>query len=267
METYNTTKQLLINTALPLNTRTYSFVPHERVIDLTLNAIDKAGFILDTETYSASKEGEVAVGKYTIKNIANDDMQLQIAWLNSYNKTKRLTYGIGNQVFICQNGMISADMGYFKKKHQGDIQEFTPLAITEYIKRAEDTFITMQKELEIMKQVEVSRRICSELLGRAVIEEEFITTTQLNIVKRELSSPTYDYKAPGSIYELYQFVTYSLKQIHPSLWMNAHVKAHKFFTTEANVIPSYKSSDNRLLELIGEPVDTQMSWLDMIPRT
>ena len=265
METYNTTKQLLINTALPETTRTYKCVEHERVMDLTLNAIDKAGFILDAETYTAASGGLIATGKYTIKNIADDEMQLQIAWLNSYNKKKSLTYGIGNQVFICQNGSISADMGYFKKKHQGEIQEFTPIATTEYIKRAEDTFVTMQKEREEMKQIEVSRRICAELLGRAVIEEEFITTTQLNIIKNELYSPTYDYGCPGSIYELYQFTTFALKGIHPSLWMKNHIGAHTFFTKEANIIPTFK--ENRMLELIGDPVDTQMSRLDMIPRT
>lgn len=236
METYNTTRELLINTELPALTRTYSPVAHERVMDLTLNAISNAGFILDKEMYSSAKEGNVATGRYTIKSVHDDEMQLQIAWLNSYDKSKRLTWGVGVSVFICLNGMVSADMGYFKKKHQGEIQEYTPKTITEYVKRAEDTFITLQQERESMKQVEISKRISAELLGRAVIENEFITTTQLNIIKKELEHPTHDYGAPNSMWELYQFCTYSLKYIHPSLWMNNHLEAHSFFTTEAGLI-------------------------------
>src|SRR6478609_5703328 len=115
-QVYSTTKQLLLGAAVPEKTRTYIPFSHERVIDLTLEGIEKAGFKLDKELYSSVKEGVVATGKYVIKNVADEEMQLQIAWLNSYNKSKRLTWGIGGVVRICMNGMISADMGAFKKK-------------------------------------------------------------------------------------------------------------------------------------------------------
>ena len=99
-KTYSTTKQLLISAELPATTRTYKCIPHQQVIDCTLEAIDKAGLVLSSERYSSSKEGKIATGRYAIKSVADNEMQLQIAWLNSYNKTKRLTYGIGAQVFI-----------------------------------------------------------------------------------------------------------------------------------------------------------------------
>lgn len=235
-KTYSTTKQLLLSATLPESTRTYKCIPHQQVIDCTLEAIDKAGLVLSSETYSSAKDGKIATGKYTIKSVADNEMQLQIAWLNSYNKTKRLTYGIGAQVFICQNGMVSADMGFFKKKHQGGIQEFTPLAIVEYVKQAEEVFKRLQDEREKMKQVQLTKRVIAELLGRAVVEEEFITTTQLNIVKREMEHPTHDYGAPNTMWEVYNFCSYAMKELHPSLWMGSHLKAHSFFTTEAGII-------------------------------
>ena len=234
-KTYSTTKQLLISAEIPATTRTYKAVPHQQVIDCTLEALDKAGLILSSETYSSAKDGQIATGKYTIKSVADNEMQLQIAWLNSYNKTKRLTYGIGAQVFICQNGMVSADMGFFKKKHQGEIQEFTPLAIIEYVKQAEEVFKRLQDEREKMKQVQLTKRVIAELLGRAVIEEEFITTTQLNIVKRELKHPTHDYGAANTMWETYNHVSFSMKELHPSLWMGSHLKAHEFFVKEAGL--------------------------------
>lgn len=235
-KTYSTTKQLLINAEIPTDTRTYRAVPHQQVIDCTLEAIDKAGLVLSSETYSSSKEGNVALGKYTIKSVADTEMQLQIAWLNSYNKTKKLTYGVGASVLICQNGLISADMGFFRKKHQGGIQEFTPLAIVEYVKQAEDVFKKLQDEREKMKQVQLTKRVIAELMGRAVMEEEFITTTQLNIVKKEMEHPTHDYGAPNSMWELYNFVSFAAKELHPSLWMNSHLKMHSFFTAESGII-------------------------------
>lgn len=234
--TYTTTKQLLINTALPELTRTYKPVSHQEVMDLTLNSIYNAGYILDKESYQSTSEGQVAVGRYTIKSVADSEMQLQIAWLNSYNRTKKLTWGLGVQVFICQNGVISADMGSFKKKHQGEIQEYTPRAITEYIKQAEDVFTKLQVEREQMKQVEIDPRIISTLLGRMFYEEEFITSTQLNIIKRELSVPSFDYGCSNSLWNLYQDTTFSLKDIHPSLWMKNHLAAHQFFSEASDML-------------------------------
>lgn len=236
MENYKTAKDILLTTEIPLESRTYKPVAHAEVIDLTMNALNRAGFKLETETYSSFKRGNVAVGKYTISNIADSEMQLQIAWLNSYDKSKRLTWGVGSQVFICQNGCISADMGAFKKKHQGEIQTFTPSFITEYVKRAQDTFEKMIKQREEMKQIALSKRIQSELIGRMYLEEEIITSTQLNIIKDEMKKPSFDYKCEGSMWELYNHCTLALKNSHPSNWMKAHMETHSFFVNEAGIL-------------------------------
>ncbi len=137
--------------------------------------------------------------------------------------------------------MISGDFGAFKKKHVGEIQTFTPQAITDYIKSAEEAFKRIQVEREAMKQIEVDKRIISELIGRLYIEEELIQSTQLNIIQRELKKPTHNYGAEGSLWELYQFTTFSMKEIHPRLWMENHMDVHKFFTEQAGIIlPSKK---------------------------
>jgi hypothetical protein len=129
-------------------------------------------------------------------------------------------------------------MGAFKKKHQGVIQDFTPGAISEYIKQAGDSFISMQKEREEMKQIEITKRIKAELIGRMMIEESFITSTQMNIIMRELDAPTHDYNAKDSLWELYNYTTFAMKESHPTLWMDTHMKAHSFFVNESGSIIS-----------------------------
>ena len=229
-----TTKRLLLDAPIPRQTRTYKPISHSQLIDLTSESIYEAGFELDTEVYSSAREGMVANGKFTIKNVADKEMQLQIGWQNSYDKSLSLKFAIGTKIFICSNGMVVGDYGTFKKKHQGEIQTFTPNAITEYIKRAGDMFTKMQQEREVMKTVKVDKRIQAELIGRMIIEEQFIESTQLNIIRKELDNPTHNYDAPDSLWELYQFTTFSMKEVHPSLWMNNHIEAHTFFT-EASV--------------------------------
>jgi hypothetical protein len=80
MEVYNTTKELILNTPVPAQTRTYKPVSHGQLIDLTLDGISKAGFILDKQTYSAAANGQIANGRFSISNVADSEMQLQVGW-------------------------------------------------------------------------------------------------------------------------------------------------------------------------------------------
>ena len=259
-KTYSTTKYFLTGTDLPKETRTYKPVSHGQLIDLTLESIHQAGFKLDTETYSAAREGNIANGKFTISNVADKEMQLQIGWQNSYDKSLSLKFAIGTQVFICQNGMVSGDYGAFKKKHQGDVQEFTPAAIVEYIKSAGEGFRKMQGDRELMKHVQIDAQVTAELVGRMILEKEFIESTQLNIIKRELRNPTYDYGAPQSLWELYQYTTYAMKEVHPTLWMGNHIDAHDFFVTATGELNS--KSINIGFE--ASPIKRQLTIFDQL---
>lgn len=236
IKTYQVSQTKLVEVTPPVDTRTYRAISHNQLIDLTLEGIHNSGFQLGRQYYSMARNGNVANGRYTITNVADSEMQIQIGWQNSYDKSITLKWAMGVHIFICSNGCISGDMGAFKKKHQGSIQEYTPQAIAEYIKTAAEVFVGLQKQREEMKQIEMTKRTIAQLLGRMVIENEIITTTQLNIIEREMKHPTHDYGAKNSMWEIYQFVTYSMKDIHPTLWMDTHIKAHDFFTNEAGII-------------------------------
>ena len=232
-KTYNTTKGLITSALVPAQTRTYKPVSHSQLIDLTLNGIQAAGFKLDKETYSSAKDGQIANGRFSISNVADSEMQLQIGWQNSYNRSMSLKFAIGTRILVCSNGCVSGDFGAFKKRHKGDIQDFTPGAITDYIKSAGDSFKIMQQQREQMKQVEITKRTKAELIGRMMIEEQFICSSQLNIIRKEMSSPTHDYGAKDSLWELYNYTTFAMKETHPSQWMESHIKAHAFFNDYA----------------------------------
>jgi len=249
MENYNTARGMLLAAPVPQQTRTYKPVSHAQLMDLTLESIHQAGFTLDQERYTSARDGKVANGKFTIKNVADSEMQLQIGWQNSYDKSLSLKFAIGTRIFICENGCVSGDYGAFKHKHVGEIQTFTPQAITDYILDAGEAFARMQSERESMKQIVLDRRAQAELIGRMIIDEQFIESTQLNIIKRELEKPTHNYGAENSLWELYQFTTFSMKEVHPSLWMNNHIDAHAFFLDAAGLVTKPIHKPARQLEL------------------
>jgi hypothetical protein len=61
---------------------------------------------------------------------------------------------------------------------------------------------------------------------------------QVNQIAAELTNPTYDYGAPGSMWELYQFATQTMKNTHPRFWMDTHMRTHKFFVNESGILVS-----------------------------
>ena len=260
--TYKSTKSELVKISLPEETKSYRPITHEQLIDLTLNSIQGAGFELEKEWYQSARDGQIATGHYTIKNIADSEMQLMVGWQNSYNKQVSLKFALGTYLLICANGACSSDMGNFKRKHTGDVQEFTPKTIEEYIRTAGETFIQMQKQRDKMKEIQLTKRVQAELIGRLFAEENIIESTQLNIIKRELSHPTHNYGAPNSLWELFQFATFSAKDIHPSLWMKEHLAINKFFVSEAGLFIPAPTSINPLSES-SEVAPNQMSIYDI----
>ena len=101
-----------------------------------------------------------------------------------------------------------------------------------------------------MKQVQITKRTKAELVGRMMLEEQFITSTQLSIISRELKAPTHDYNAKDSLWELYNYTTFAMKETHPSQWMESHIKAHKFFNDYAyDQSAPWESEEKALIQL------------------
>ena len=235
--TWLTPKSRLFMAPLPVETRTYKPVSHRELSDVTLEAIHDAGFKLGTHKYTSAKEGLIANGRYTITDVADSEMQLEIGWQNSYDKSLSLKFAIGTRIMICDNGCVSGDLGSFKKKHMGEVKEYAPSQIAEEIKKAGETFRLIQNQREEMKLFEVDDRTRAELVGRMFIEQDLISSTQMNIIKRELKDPTFDYASKNSLWELYQHTTFAMRELHPSLWMQNHMKIHDFFSKDSSFTP------------------------------
>lgn len=225
-------KDILLAAATPASTKSYSPVSHKDVMNFTLEQIDKAGLKLVTERYSANKDGMIGMGFYHIEGFGDAEMGMELAWQNSLDKSLSLKWAIGGRVFICSNGMVRGDIGTFKRKHTGTVLDEYAEAVKRYVGDAEMHFAKLLADKEMMKGINVSPRKVAEMLGRMYIEKDILNATQLNIVKRELTKPTFDYKADGTLWQLYNHCTVALKEAHPLHHMNQHTDLHEFVTKE-----------------------------------
>jgi hypothetical protein len=236
-------RNIMLSAPIPKETKTYKPVSHQELIDLTLESIYQSGYKLEKQTYSTARQGNVANGRYTISNVGDSEMKLQIGWQNSYDRSLALKFALGTSIIICSNGMVKGDHGAFRKKHQGDIQTFTPAAISEYIKGGGDAFEDLQKDRDMLKQYAATEKVQAEMIGSLFLQEEIISSSQMNIIKKELKAPTHNYGAEGSMWELYNNVTFAMKQSHPSDWMQDHIDVHNFFINRTNNITQEMQAD------------------------
>lgn len=231
-----TTRENLLLAPIPKQTSTYKPISHSQLIDLSLEGIAKAGFVVESEIYESRKHGQVASGKYLIKGIGDNEMQLQAVWQNSYDKSLPLKFVIGAMVLVCTNGMISMRaMNEYRHKHLSDVQEISPLIIPEHIKGAGEVFMGLQGDRDLMKGIEISKKVQAELIGKMFLEQEFINNVQLNILKKEFETPHFNYNAKNTLWEMYNFTTYAIGGFNPT-WIQDHVKAHDFFMEYAEEV-------------------------------
>lgn len=229
---WRTPKRRLFSTPVPEETRTYKPVSHKQLAKATLQAIKDAGFELGVEEYYSAKEGLVATARYTINDVRDEDMQLEIGWQNSYDKTLSLKFAIGTRIMICENGCVSGNFGSFARKHMADIQTFAPDEMKESILSAAEIFNDIKRDKDIMKTYIIGKDKQFELAGKLFFVNDAFGSTQLNIVNEQIKRPSFDYGAEGSIWEIYQHVTFAMRELHPRLWMEAHIEIHQYFLEE-----------------------------------
>lgn len=229
LESTQEIKDFLFGVKVPETTTTYKPIPHRKLVELTLESIEKTGLTLKNERYIVAKDGLEASGIYSIGNVMDSEMGLMVAWQSSYNKHLPLKFAVGAEIFVCSNGCVRGDMGNFRRKHMGDVVELTPTIIEDFLKEARQTFNVLIKDKEHLKTVKMDSIDRAALLGDMFFNHSLITPTQLNVVKREIISPTFNYNAEDSAWEVLQHITYAMKEATPATWMRRHHNVHKYF--------------------------------------
>ena len=229
-KTIFTTKDILVNTALPQHGGRYTVIPHSWVIQKAKDELAKHGFTVKHELYKSTLNGEVAQGMYLLDNSADPDMGMMFAWSNSYDKSRRFKCAIGAHVFVCMNGVISGDMASFSRKHTGTADQEAAEMIEYQVSKASVYFDQLLSDKDELSQKLITKRTQAEIIGRLFLEEKALTLTQLGIVEREIKNyDSSDFGDPDSAWALYNHVTHSLKESHPSIYLENHQKVHKVF--------------------------------------
>lgn len=228
-----TTEEYLKSTPLPVHGSSYTVIPHSTIIDHVKYELGSKGFEIEKEQYRSNHNANIASGVYYINHGNDPDMKMMFAWSNSYDKTVKFKCSIGSYVFVCMNGVLRGDIGNASRKHTGSALSDALGFIDSQISVADQEYNFLVNDKNMLKNIILTNKEKSELLGRLFLEEEILTLTQTGIVQKELKKPSFLYNAdPDSAWALYNHVTHALKESHPTSYLDDHGKVHQFFINE-----------------------------------
>ncbi len=264
-----TTQVFLENQPLPNHGKSYTVVSHKEVIENTKKLLEDSGFTIRRELYRANMNAQVAQGVYHIypsrsidDNIVNEnELGMMFAWTNSYDRSKSFQCAIGAYVMVCSNGMMCGDMMNFKRKHTGTAGHDIAMQLSNQIKNGEKHYTRILNDRDSLKNVTLTNREQSELLGRLFADDEIITSSQVSIIKKEMKKPSFNYDClDDNAWAFYNHVTHSLKVSPPRDWMQDSQNFHDFMMNE--VVAKQPVSAKSDLDWENVVVNSNISEID-----
>jgi len=229
------TRELIYSIPIPKKTESYSPVSNRAIVSKIERRLHENNMEIENEKYNIGRSGNQVIGLMSIRHNDNKDIGMQIAWRNSYDKSKTIAFVAGGHAWICMNGMIIGEVQYIRK-HIGDVVQELSNKIKIVISQLKERFVQTVNYAERMKKVVVEKRLMAELAGRLFIEHEIITAQQLSIIKHEILLPTFEDFKYNNLWSFYNHVTFSLKDAHPDKYLIQHTNFHKFIEKEFELV-------------------------------
>lgn len=227
--------QELIDIPVPRATDTYSPVPHKELIAEIYKTLKNNGLDIHSKSFRGNRAGTQLVGTFDLTETGPDqDIGYRLTFRNSYDKSMSVGFFAGAVVKVCSNGLMvsTGDSKVFVRKHTGAVMQEVRERISTSINALAPVMQKTMEHASAMKEIEVDRKAASELCGRMFVEQDIINSTQLNIIKREIHSPSYEVFKTSNLWSFYNHVTHALKNAHPTNFVDQHLMVHKFVETE-----------------------------------
>jgi len=259
------TKAHLISIDLPIHGDSYTVISHESVIDYVFTELATAGFVVTTEDYRATADGQIAQGIYKLNYNNDPELNMMFAWTNSYNKQVRFKCGVGAYINNTGTVMVCGDMGSWARKHTGTADTETIATIKEQIAGAQMYYDQLVSDKEQMKTIVLNKRRQAQMLGILFAEYQIITTEQASMIRNQMDRPSHIYDDSNSLWAFYNYVTIALQHSHPKTWMEDQRVLHYFMSSINNFAVAAPVVVPVVIEAEVDQVDpNQISLLDQI---
>lgn len=225
----NFTEDISVLTLAPVppSTDTYSAVSHIDIHNTVLAKLAERNIEIQKVQFKSNRRGTQVIATYFLDS---DDSEFggMLATRNSYDKTHSVAICAGTSVYICGNGAVMGEMKFIKR-HVGEVNNQLESAIEEQLNKVSQMISNTRTLKEDLDSKTFDSYLAGAVIGNLYLKG-VLNTTQLEIVKNELSEPSFDYGVElESMWALFNHVTHSLKKSAPYNYFENHIETIKFF--------------------------------------
>lgn len=260
------TEEYLRKTQLPVATKSYTVISHGDIIDAVREILAKHGFIITSELYKAECNGDVALGFMQIETQDDPDMAMTFNWTNSYNKTVRFSCSIGGFIYDNQVPFVSANNQVsWNRKHTGTALEETMEVIEAMVASADEHFAQIVDMKNKFKSIDVSRKEYAKLMGLLYFDKKVISSTQVEVIKKEYDKPSFDYTDKGTLWEVYKMIMFGIVDQAPKNWYRQQLDINSYVQVLFNIASIELENETQATELDLDVVndDSEEQVLDI----
>lgn len=220
-----TTLYELAQVPVPPKTETYCPLPHteanEHVLEQARTILAPHGFEFGEPIYRSYRDGNVAIAQLPF-DFTMPGLQLQVQWVNSYNKMFRFTMTVALMVKACSNGMhLSQGTVVKARMHTTNIlRDLNPLIIDalETAPGVYETGVDLVKEWNLDP---VADHEAHDLILQAR-RRDIIGPSLIEPVLQNWIAPPHDEFVTGTRWALYNAFTEAMKGLGPEKTIEAH---------------------------------------------
>ena len=221
----------------PEKTESFQPIPHFGLVELTREAIGRAGLSISQEEHSLARGGQRYFGGFALSglDITGADRQIVLGLRNAHDKSFAASICVGNRMMVCENLCFSSDIK-LARRHTTNIMTDLPRVLADAVGRVVSHWNDMGNRIESYKQTEITRDRAADLLIDLVDSKAFPAREIYNAVQ-EFRNPRHEEFKGGSLWTLYNSVTENLKNSDLSKLPFRTMQTQSIFDKVAKHIP------------------------------
>jgi len=226
--------EALANETTPEATETHTPIAHSDLVDMTRDAIGRAGFEVTEEEHALARGGLRYFGGFALKgqDISGEDRQIVLGLRNAHDKSFAASIAAGNQMMVCENLCFSSDVK-LARRHTTNILSDLPRVLSSAVAKVKDHWSDMSKRIESYKETEVES--ASDLIVQLVDAKAFPARDIYKAVN-EFRNPRHEEFKGGSLWTLYNSITENLKGSDLSKLSDRTMRMQSIFDRVANPV-------------------------------
>ncbi len=204
------TRDAVVQTMTPANTKTHYPIPHSELIDEVEASLEAAGLHTVEEAHALSPDGQRYFGMMQLE-FEDEEMDFKtiLGLRNSHDKTFSAGLVLGSRVLVCDNLCFSGEIKV-QRKHTRTISESLPQLVWDAIGKVSGVRETQMKRIEAYKGYEINDAYAHDIIIQG-LDHGAITSTKIPHVLKEWRDPRHEDFKPRTLWSLMNAFTEVLR--------------------------------------------------------